>query len=77
MITFDPRLPATWTGLTFQITLRGTRVRVNLTREEICFEVVAGDTVEMSVRGQRVVVPAPARQLGLLLMIMGRASIDS
>jgi alpha,alpha-trehalose phosphorylase len=58
VITFDPRLPESWTGLTFQITLRGTRVRVNLTRDEICFEVVVGDTAEMYVRDQRFVVTA-------------------
>ena len=29
-ITFDPRLPESWAGLTFQITLRGTRVRWTL-----------------------------------------------
>ena len=58
VITFDPRLPSSWTGLTFQITLRGTRVRVNLTRDEICFEVVEGDTADMYVRGKRVVVRA-------------------
>ena len=58
VITFDPRLPSSWTGLTFQITLRGTRVRVNLTREEICFEVVEGDTADLYVRGKRVVVTA-------------------
>ena len=73
VITFDPRLPESWTGLTFQITLRGTRVRVNLTRKEICFEVVVGDTAEMYVRGQRFVV-TPGRHVGWLLMIMGRAS---
>jgi alpha,alpha-trehalose phosphorylase len=58
VITFDPRLPSSWTGLRFQITLRGTRVRVILTREEICFEVVEGDTADMYVRDQRVVVRA-------------------
>ena len=58
VITFDPRLPSSWTGLTFQITLRGTRVRVNLSREEICFEVVEGDTADLYVRGKRVVVTA-------------------
>src|SRR5215204_5732373 len=50
--------PSSWTGLTFQITLRGTRVRVNLSREEICFEVVEGDTADLYVRGKRVVVTA-------------------
>jgi alpha,alpha-trehalose phosphorylase len=56
VITFDPRLPDSWEGLTFQITLRGTRVRVDLSRDEIAFEVVEGDKAEMYVRGQRVVV---------------------
>ena len=32
-ITFDPRLPASWPGLTFQITLRGTRIKVDLTSQ--------------------------------------------
>jgi alpha,alpha-trehalose phosphorylase len=58
VITFDPRLPSSWTGLTFQITLRRTRVRVSLTREEICFEVVEGDMADLYVRGKRVVVTA-------------------
>jgi alpha,alpha-trehalose phosphorylase len=58
VITFDPRLPSAWTGLTFQITLRRTRVRVSLTREEICFEVVEGDMADLYVRGKRVVVTA-------------------
>ena len=35
-ITFDPRLPESWAGLTFQITLRGTRVKVDLTRQGDC-----------------------------------------
>ena len=33
---------------------------MNLTRDEICFEVVVGDTAEMFVREQRVVVTAGA-----------------
>src|SRR5215207_8530157 len=56
VVTFDPRLPESWEGLTFQITLRHTRVRVSLSRDEIAFEVVEGDKAEMYVRGQRVVV---------------------
>ena len=31
VVTFDPRLPESWEGLTFRITLRGTRIRVDLT----------------------------------------------
>jgi alpha,alpha-trehalose phosphorylase len=58
VITFDPRLPELWEELRFQITLRGTRVRVSLNRQEICFEVVLGDSAEMYVRSERVVVTA-------------------
>jgi len=57
-ITFDPRLPASWSGLTFQITLRGTRVRVDLTSHEIAFTILEGDGAELSVRGEPVTVSA-------------------
>jgi alpha,alpha-trehalose phosphorylase len=57
-ITFDPRLPASWSGLTFQITLRGTRIKVDLTSREIAFTVVEGDRAEFSVRGEAVTVSA-------------------
>ena len=56
IVTFDPRLPESWSQLTFQITLRGTRVKVDLTSEQIAFSVMAGDQVEVSVRGHRVKV---------------------
>ena len=54
IVTFDPRLPESWSQLTFQVTLRGTRVKVDLTSEQIAFSVMAGDRVEVSVRGHRV-----------------------
>jgi alpha,alpha-trehalose phosphorylase len=57
-ITFDPRLPASWPGLTFQITLRGTRVKVDLTNREITFTIAEGDSVELWVRGEPVIVSA-------------------
>ena len=56
VVTFDPRLPESWEGLSFQITLRGTRVRVDLTASQIAFTVVEGDRAEVSVRGHRVTV---------------------
>jgi alpha,alpha-trehalose phosphorylase len=56
VVTFDPRLPESWEGLSFQITLRGTRVRVDLTASQITFTVVEGDRAEVAVRGQRVTV---------------------
>ena len=58
VVTFDPRLPDSWERLTFQITLRGTRVQVDLTAGQIAFSVVAGEQVEVSVRGHRVKVSA-------------------
>ena len=59
-ITFDPRLPDGWTGLSFPLTLRGTRVRVDLEATRIGFAVLEGGQAEVSVRGHRVVVSAAA-----------------
>jgi alpha,alpha-trehalose phosphorylase len=58
VITFDPRLPESWTGLTFQITLRGTRVKVDVTSREIAFTVVEGESAELGVRGDCFTVSA-------------------
>ncbi len=54
--TFDPRLPAGWDGLTFRMTIRGTRMRVDLTQRTMVFTVEEGDSVSFSVRGERYVV---------------------
>ncbi len=58
--TFDPRLPQSWDGLSFQVTLRGSRVKVDLAPDQIVFTVVDGDSAELSVRGHRVTVTADA-----------------
>jgi alpha,alpha-trehalose phosphorylase len=65
VVTFDPRLPESWAGLTFQITLRGTRVKVDVTSNAIGFTVLEGDSVELAVRGDRFTVSVgnPARVL--------------
>jgi alpha,alpha-trehalose phosphorylase len=55
-ITFDPRLPEHWRELIFRVTLRGARVRVNLTADEITFTVEEGDTAALSVRAQPITV---------------------
>ena len=57
-ITFDPRLPETWERLTFQITLHGSRIRVDLSAGEIAFTVVEGTSAELSVRGHHIRVSA-------------------
>ena len=61
VITFDPRLPDPWERLSFQVTLKNTRVQVDLTRGQIAFSVVHGDRAELAVRGHRFTVSAAAR----------------
>lgn len=56
--TFDPRLPDAWEKLTFRLTLRGTRLRIELDQNAISFTVEVGDSAELSVRGERVNVRA-------------------
>jgi alpha,alpha-trehalose phosphorylase len=56
--SFDPRLPELWTGLSFKVTLRGTRVRVDLTHKQMVFTVEDGDAAEFTVRGEPVAVRA-------------------
>jgi alpha,alpha-trehalose phosphorylase len=58
VITFDPRLPPSWQGVTFSITLHGTRLQVDLTAKEIRFAVASGDRAEVHVRGRRVSILA-------------------
>jgi alpha,alpha-trehalose phosphorylase len=61
VITFDPRLPDGWAGLRFQLTLRGTRIQVDLEAERIGFTVLEGGQAELTVRGRKVVVSAAAK----------------
>jgi alpha,alpha-trehalose phosphorylase len=56
VITFDPRLPASWPGLSFKITLRGTRLRVEVTAAVISFLIEDGGPVDVVVRGEQVTV---------------------
>ncbi|MFF2372043.1 glycoside hydrolase family 65 protein [Agromyces sp. NPDC058110] len=58
VFTFDPRLPDGWSRLEFRVTLRGTRLRVELEPDAISFHVEAGDFAEVSVRGEKVLVRA-------------------
>ncbi|HHV22888.1 MAG TPA: glycoside hydrolase family 65 protein [Propionibacterium sp.] len=57
-ITFDPRLPKSWSELKFRIRLRDSRLHVTVRAEEIRLEVVSGPPVSLSVRGQDVTVTA-------------------
>ncbi|MCI2956851.1 glycoside hydrolase family 65 protein [Agromyces atrinae] len=49
--TFDPRLPDGWEQLTFRLTIRDSRVRVDLTPSSIVFTIEEGESVHVSVRG--------------------------
>ncbi|MET4052625.1 alpha,alpha-trehalose phosphorylase [Frigoribacterium sp. PvP054] len=61
--TFDPRLPADWDELSFRVSIKGSRVRVDLAQHEIVFTIETGDTVTVAVRGEEVEVSpdAPVR----------------
>ena len=55
--TFDPRLPQLWEELIYRVTLRGTRLRVRLTKHDIEFAIEAGSRpLTLSVRGRPVEV---------------------
>jgi len=55
-IAFDPRLPLGWEALTFRLTLRDSRLRVTVRREEIEFQVETGEGATVHVRGAEVTV---------------------
>ena len=65
-VTFDPRLPEEWERLTYRLTIRGQRVRVEVTADEIAFELEVGErpldifvqgTGYTAVPGERLVAP--------------------
>ncbi|WP_026549467.1 glycosyl hydrolase family 65 protein [Arthrobacter sp. Br18] len=57
-ITFEPRLPENWTRMSFRVTLRGTRVRADVTQQVITLTVESGQSATVSVRGESVYVEA-------------------
>ncbi len=65
-ITFDPRLPEDWEGITFPILVRGTRLRVTVEETRIRFAVEDGEAVTVSVRGEPV-TPAPGAPVDVAL----------
>jgi alpha,alpha-trehalose phosphorylase len=59
-LSFDPRLPASWPSMRFPIAWRGSRLRVELTQEELAITVekVGEPEVRLMVRGEAHVVTA-------------------
>ncbi|MDR3106842.1 MAG: hypothetical protein LBU05_01385, partial [Bifidobacteriaceae bacterium] len=64
-LSFDPRLPELWQGITFQVTFRGTRLAVHLAQSLIEFTVIDGPATEVWVRGAAVPVPVAAGEPGI------------
>jgi alpha,alpha-trehalose phosphorylase len=63
----DPRLPDGWESLTFRLTLRGTRLRVCVSAEEVVLAVEDGTRpVVLDVRGESVTV-APGEDVSVAL----------
>ncbi len=54
IVSFDPRLPACWPGLTFRITVHGARVRVTVRQGDITMALEEGESLAVEVRGRRV-----------------------
>jgi alpha,alpha-trehalose phosphorylase len=50
-LSFDPRLPAAWTKLAFNLTWRGSRIVVRVRTDEFSMTVLEGPAVDFSVRG--------------------------
>ena len=61
-LSFEPRLPLTWPGLTFRVCWQGSRVQVELTQQRVVFTVVeAGEAeVPLTVRDREYVLSKDA-----------------
>jgi alpha,alpha-trehalose phosphorylase len=59
-LSFDPRLPSAWPSMRFPITWRGSRLRVELTQDELAIsvETVGEPEVRLVVRGEEYAVSA-------------------
>ncbi len=53
-LTFNPRLPADWEHLTFRMTVRGSRLRVDVRQADITFTIEEGTEVTVHVHHERV-----------------------
>ncbi|WP_285037213.1 glycosyl hydrolase family 65 protein [Plantibacter sp. ME-Dv--P-095] len=58
VISFSPRLPVDWQGITFRLTVKETRVRISVRRTEMRFTVEEGDSASFVVAGGDVLVEA-------------------
>lgn len=70
VLSFEPRLPSTWGGLTFRIRYHDSRIRVRFTHELYTLELMEGDPVALTVCGVdhtlRLEKPLELKPCGLL-----------
>ncbi|PZE23714.1 MULTISPECIES: glycoside hydrolase family 65 protein [unclassified Curtobacterium] len=57
-LTFNPRLPKTWPGLTFRLTVQGNRMRVELEPDRMTFTIEHGTEVTVWVHNEEFLVSA-------------------
>ncbi len=62
---FDPRLPAEWSSLSFQLTLRGGRLSVDLAHGAITLSFHGADPLDVQVRGDLLTVGPAGVTVGL------------
>ncbi len=55
-LTFDPRLPQSWSELKFKIAFRGSRLRVTVRQSRLDLAIDSGPDLTVVVRGERVTV---------------------
>ncbi len=61
-LSFDPRLPTPWRRLAFRLRFHDRHLQVILTHEESSFEIIEGDAIAITVRGEEVLLqPGEAR----------------
>ena len=53
MLTFAPRLPEDLAGLSFRLTYRGRRIRVDLSREKASYHLLEGSELGLTHHGKR------------------------
>ncbi len=51
-LSFTPRLPGGITGLTFRLRFRGRRLRIHVTGEEVVYELLDGEPLEINHNGE-------------------------
>lgn len=52
-LSIDPSLPEEWTSLTYPVTFRGRRLRVTVTADDVDVELLDGDAIDVTIRGER------------------------